>query len=83
MDVAGDEYNRLRWQCRRGMLELDVMLGAFLENAWPNMDDRGRRSFRRLLEYPDQKLQGWLCDGMSPDREVADIVKAIRATNRY
>jgi len=77
------EYNRLKWQCRRGMLELDVLLRGFLERAWPSMDDDARQAFRRLLEYPDHRLQGWLCDGNEPDTDVAAIVGAIRARDGH
>lgn len=80
--LTDDEFNRLRWQCRRGMLELDVLLSRYLDRAWP-MDQGNRQAFRQLLECSDQQLQGWLCDGAVPDKDVAAIVRAILATDSH
>jgi antitoxin CptB len=77
------EYNRMKWQCRRGMLELDVLLGRYLESNWTIMDQDNKQALRRLLGFPDQMLQGWLCDGTDPDTEVAAIVRAIRAADNH
>jgi antitoxin CptB len=41
---------RLKWQCRRGLLELDLVLRRYLEK---NPDDD---SLRALLDLPDNDL---------------------------
>jgi antitoxin CptB len=47
-------HNRLRWKCRRGLLELDIVLQRFLEaNA---LEDEALESFTRLLDLPDTEL---------------------------
>jgi antitoxin CptB len=44
-------HNRLRWKCRRGLLELDIVLQRFLEsNA---LEDEALESLARLLDLPD------------------------------
>ncbi len=73
--------NRLAWQCRRGMRELDVLLNGFLKRRYARLDANERDSFARLLEYPDAVLLEWLMGRMIPaDKDVADIVKEIRYT---
>ena len=73
--------NRLAWQCRRGMRELDVLLNSFLKHRYVRLDARERDSFARLLEYPDAVLLEWLMGRMIPaDKDVADIVQEIRHT---
>jgi len=73
--------NRLAWQCRRGMRELDVILGDFLETGFNRLDEQGRNHFCRLLEYPDSVLLEILMGRMTAtDRDVAYIVDAIRST---
>ena len=57
---------RLKWRCRRGMKELDVLLGRWLERSWPGAGDDGRRSFEWLLEQPDPDLADWLIGGARP-----------------
>ncbi len=73
--------NRLAWQCRRGMRELDVILGRFLETGFGRLDEQDRLHFSRLLEYPDSVLLEILMGRMAAaDRDVAHIVDAIRNT---
>ncbi len=72
--------SRLRWKCRRGMRELDLLLLAFLERGYAALDAGGRACFERLVEYPDQVLLELLMGHMAPaDRDVAQLVERIRA----
>ena len=57
---------RLRWHCRRGMKELDVLLAGWLDRCWPEADDARRRDFAWLLEQPDPDLVEWLIGGARP-----------------
>ena len=71
--------NRLVWQCRRGMRELDELLNGFLDRRYSALDEHELETFARLLEYPDGVLYEWLMGRMvSADRDVAHIVQAIR-----
>ena len=72
---------RLRWQCRRGMRELDILLNEFLEHGYSGLEAQECETFERLLGYPDSVLIEWLMGRMIPaDRDVAKIVEAIRHT---
>lgn len=54
------ELNRLRWRCRRGMRELDVLLERYLRDRWPTAPAEHRAAFRALLELPDPELAALL-----------------------
>ena len=72
--------NRLRWRCRRGLLELDLILQGFLESGWEDLDADQRAVFARLLEESDQELQGWLLGRTQPlDPDLKAMVARIRA----
>jgi antitoxin CptB len=72
-------FERLRWRCRRGMLELDVLLGRFLEQSYRDLSDSERRAFGRLLEMPDQTLLAWMNGEQNPkDQELRQLVGKIR-----
>ena len=72
---------RLKWQCRRGMRELDLLLEAFLEHAYQRLSSADQEGFQRLLERPNEDLMAWLMDGVSPSDEGLDrIVRQIRET---
>jgi antitoxin CptB len=47
---------RVRWRSRRGLLELDIVLGRFIEQEYAQLDEAGRRAFEALLDMPDNAL---------------------------
>ncbi len=70
---------RLRWQCRRGMRELDLLLLGFLERGYEALSPEDRTAFERLLEYPDTLLQELLFSGRaSADPAIARVIDAVR-----
>ncbi|MEW7973515.1 MAG: succinate dehydrogenase assembly factor 2 [Candidatus Thiodiazotropha endolucinida] len=72
---------RLRWQCRRGMLELDVLLEAFLEQHYSELSPRLQRLFIQLLDFPDPVIHAWCVGGEPPDdEEFSELIAAIRET---
>jgi len=48
--------DRLRWRCRRGLLELDIVLGRFVERDYTGLDAVQRVAFDALLDMPDTVL---------------------------
>lgn len=76
---------KLRWECRRGMLELDVLLGKFLEEAYLGLIPEEQTNFVNLLKRNDQELFYWFTDQKSPDPEFAELVERIKqhAKNRH
>ena len=75
-DVPAD----LRWQCRRGMLELDLILNNFIDNGLGSLADDERATFEHVLSYPDQTLYDLLLGNtVSADRKVAGLVQRIRS----
>ena len=71
---------RLRWQCRRGMKELDVVLERWLAGRYPTATDRERHAFRSLLDSQDPQLVAWLFGRERPDDpDVAALVDEIAA----
>jgi antitoxin CptB len=85
-DEDGDqdqELRRLRWQCRRGMLELDLLLGRFLDTGYAELTDDERADFVRLLGYQDQILHDWLMEQAVPaEPALRGLVTRIRGTMR-
>jgi antitoxin CptB len=47
---------RVRWRSRRGLLELDIVLGRFIDKHYALLDEAGRRAFEDLLDMPDNSL---------------------------
>ena len=48
--------DRLRWKCRRGLLELDLVLERFLRRHMSTLSDEELGLLGELLDYPDHDL---------------------------
>lgn len=72
--------SRLRWRCRRGMLELDLLLAPFIEHEYLQLDESQRNAFERLLRLPDPELYSYLMEeNGSGEREFDELITRIRA----
>ena len=73
------EVSRLRWQCRRGMLELDALLGDFVEQYYVQLDVHEKEVFKEILGFPDQLLYDYFfSNGKSIDKDVNNVIERIR-----
>lgn len=72
---------RLYWQCRRGMLELDIVLQAFLDHRYDHAAASEQLAFETLLSYPDPLLLEYIMGRMMPtDPALSYVVSRLRAT---
>ena len=73
------EGDRLRWRCRRGLLELDLVLERFLQTRFDHLTPEQQQAFERLLDLPDNDLLD-LAMGRAEvmDPESAEIVGMLR-----
>ena len=73
------EFKRMRWRARRGLLELDIVLGRFIEAHYAQLDAAGRDTFDALLNMPDNPLWDMIagkCD--AAQKEQQELLKKIR-----
>ncbi|WP_034414857.1 succinate dehydrogenase assembly factor 2 [Candidatus Photodesmus blepharus] len=54
------EKARIKWACRRGMLELDVLIMPFFEECFENLENDEKRNFISLLQCADPDLFTWI-----------------------
>jgi len=69
------QMNRLRWQCRRGLLELDIVLGRFLDTQYGTLTPAEMDSFQRLLASEDAVL--WSLITQSPPAGEGDSERVL------
>ncbi len=66
---------QLAWRCRRGVKELDLILGHWMERHYPQASADERALFARFLELPDPELAGYLLKDATPaDPDFAALV---------
>jgi len=70
------QKNKLQWKCRRGLLELDLVLQRFL----PDVEEEQLNPLNEVLELPDNDL--WdIVIGRSDEYQphLSEIVARLRA----
>ena len=50
------QHDRLRWKCRRGLLELDLVLERFLQAEGESLSEGDAAALGELLEQADNDL---------------------------
>ena len=76
-----NEYSHLRWQCRRGLKELDVLLEDYLTNHFANAESEEQRAFAALLDLPDPILLAYIMDREQPATpEQRRVISRLRRT---
>ncbi len=70
---------QLVWRCRRGVRELDVLFGRFLNNSYPTLSKAEQADFQRLLEVQDPIIMDWLMGRYSAgDAGLDDIIQKLK-----
>ena len=78
---AGDDRRRerIRWHCRRGMLELDLILVRAFEHHYDALSESELDRFEKLLSLEDTVLLRYLYEGEEPaEIELKQLIQKIR-----
>ncbi len=78
------EHSRLRWLCRRGMKELDVVLTGYLESHFELASEAEKKAFVELLDMHDPDLYALLMGRQSsPNQTIETVLGSIRDMFRH
>lgn len=76
--IDPDIKARIIWNCRRGMLELDLILSRFLQKGFEKLDTQQVTLFEKLLKNQDPDLYAWFMGYEQPEnKDFSDIIKTI------
>jgi len=71
---------RLKWQSRRGLLELDIVLGRFWAECGEELDDVEAGSLAKLLAMPDNDLLDLVMGRLEcPDPALRPLLQRLKA----
>ena len=71
----------LKWRCRRGMLELDLVFQRFLHTNLTSLSHDERNDLLSLLEEADQQLYTWLITKTDSDPTFHHLIEKIRTAS--
>ncbi|HOY70009.1 MAG TPA: succinate dehydrogenase assembly factor 2 [Methylotenera sp.] len=70
------EQKRLAWRCRRGLLELDIVLQRFVKDEFNQLSLGELRVFDAMLELPDNDFWDYI-NGTNTAKKDADMTAVI------
>lgn len=71
-----DLYKVYRWQCRRGLKEIEVVLNDYLERFFQEDTESRREQFGRLLKEQDADMFEWFTGRSQPqDADLAEFIE--------
>ncbi|MDH5611837.1 MAG: succinate dehydrogenase assembly factor 2 [Gammaproteobacteria bacterium] len=77
--LAHISASQLYWRCRRGMLELDLLLNTFVEAEYNSLTKEDTILFSTMLDYQDQFLLDLLLGKtQSPDATISNLAARIK-----
>ena len=74
-----EDLGKLRWRCRRGMKELDVLLARYVDERFCGASNAEQDAFRRLLKTQDTVLYAYFLGSERPPLEFAALIDRITA----
>jgi antitoxin CptB len=78
--VDAQTMSRLRWRCRRGLLENDLLIERFFARHHAALTETQAKGLQVLMDLPDHDLLDLLLARKEPDGELArsDVVEVLR-----
>jgi antitoxin CptB len=77
--IVDEQIGKLRWRCRRGMKELDLLTLAYLDRHYPTAPAEEQQAFAELLELQDPLLMSYMVGRETPaDATTAKVVGVMR-----
>jgi antitoxin CptB len=74
------DLDRIKWHCRRGLLELDLLLERFLERRLSGLSASQMAVFQELLAYEDNDLLDLVMGRAEPvNAQLSDVLALMRA----
>ena len=74
------ELDKIRWHCRRGLLELDLILEQFNRKYLTGLGPEQLERFKELLAFPDNDLLDLVMGRVAnPDRRYNNVLQLLRA----
>ena len=69
--IGATELSRLRWRCRRGLLENDLFIARFFQRHEASLTLRHADGLQALMDLADNDLMDLLLARREPDAELA------------
>lgn len=75
------EGSSLKWRCRRGIREMDILFQRFLEKYFDNLSSEEQKIFEQLLDESDVDIMAWIMGKAKPANKFEKFIKLLSEAN--
>ena len=73
------DLSRLRWRCRRGIKEMDLVFQGFLEQEYQQLNEQDKALFEKILDESDLDILDWILGHKDvTNTEYAELIEKFR-----
>ena len=74
-----NDLSRLRWRCRRGIKEMDLVFQGFLEQEYQQLNEQNKALFEKILDESDLDILDWILGRKDvTNTEYAELIEKFR-----
>tara|TARA_B100000965_G_scaffold94689_1_gene77331 strand:- start:1487 stop:1720 length:234 start_codon:yes stop_codon:yes gene_type:complete len=74
--------SKLKWKCRKGIRELDVLLTNYTENIFSDLSQKDQENFLEFLDKDTYEILDILMNKRGCDSKFNTIVSTLKTLNR-
>ena len=73
--------SKVRWQCRKGIREIDILLSKYMEEIYQDLTDEQQKIFIEFIQQDTYEILDILVNNKSFDTKFTNIVDALKSLN--
>ena len=73
--------SQVKWKCRKGLRELDILLSKYFEEKYPNLTDEDKLVFLEFIELDTYAILDMLTNKATDDIKYKNILLALKSLN--
>jgi antitoxin CptB len=73
--------SKVRWQCRKGIREIDILLSKYMEEIYQDLTDEQQKIFIEFIRQDTYEILDILVNDKSFDTKFTNLVDALKSLN--
>ena len=73
--------SQVKWKCRKGLRELDILLSKYFEEKYPHLTDEDKLIFLEFIELDTYVILDMLTNKATDDVKYKNILLALKSLN--
>ena len=73
--------SKVRWQCRKGIREIDILLSKYMEEIYQDLTDEQQKIFIEFIQQDTYEILDILVNDKPFDAKFTNLVDALKSLN--